>query len=278
MNPDAIISLLQSPSPCLIGRFGTIECQSLFIQSYSAVLERNAGIFGDQERWKKVYRQSVKEADCLALGWYQPTADLEKKVLEPWSGIQVSLRTLEPYYVESAKRWTNCLAGKKVCVVTSFAESARSQLEKKEQVWKGMDVESLLPLTTIWSFVQTGYAPSLAQGRASWSDIYGESIEDWSEAVEVSVKEIMKTDAEIVLLGCGGLAMVIGAELKRRGKKCIVLGGAVQVLFGIKGGRWANHSVIGKFWNEYWIWPSEEETPRGALEVEGGCYWERNIC
>jgi hypothetical protein len=39
------------------------------------------------------------------------------------------------------------------------------------------------------------------------------------------------------------------------------------------GNRWANHSVISKFWNDAWVWPSEEETPRGAAKIEGGCYW-----
>jgi hypothetical protein len=264
-------SLLQSSEPCLIGRFGTIECQSLFMNSYSPVLERNAGIYGDQDAWKIQYTRAIRQADCLALGWYKPTAALERKVIEGWNGIEVSLRSLEPYYVEPGKRWTNCLKGKKVCVVTSFAKTARKQLEKRELLWK--DVDTLLPSTTLWSFVPTGYAPSLAQGRASWSDF--DDITCWSDAVDYCVKEVMKNDPDIVLLGCGGLAMVIGAELKRRGKKCMVLGGAIQVLFGIKGGRWEKHDVIGKLWNEHWVWPSEEETPAGSSEVEGGCYWKK---
>ena len=272
LHVDTIHSLLQKDEPCLIGRFGTIECQSLFMNFYSPVLERNAGIFGDQESWKLLYKKAVKEADALALGWYGPTAPLEKKVIgDDWSGSELHLRSLEPYYVDPGKRWTNCLANKRVCVVTSFASTAKSQLEKREKLWK--DSESLFPSTTTWSFVQTGYAPSLAKGRASWSDITGGDIQDWSEATEYCVKEVLQTDSDIILLGCGGLAMVIGAELKRRGKKCMVLGGAIQVLFGIKGGRWAKHDVIGKLWNEHWVWPSEEETPRGSLEVEGGCYW-----
>ena len=68
------------------------------------MLERNAGIFGNQENWKKVYIQAVKEADCLALGWYEPTAHLEKRILGDWSGVEVTLRTLEPYYVEVGRR------------------------------------------------------------------------------------------------------------------------------------------------------------------------------
>jgi hypothetical protein len=53
----------------------------------------------------------------------------------------------------------------------------------------------------------------------------------------------------------------------------IVLGGAIQVLFGIKGRRWKTHEVISKFWNDDWIYPKPEETPQGARDIEGGCYW-----
>jgi hypothetical protein len=52
-----------------------------------------------------------------------------------------------------------------------------------------------------------------------------------------------------------------------------VLGGATQVLFGIKGKRWETHDVISKFWTDAWVWPSLEETPGGAGDIEGGCYW-----
>lgn len=67
--------------------------------------------------------------------------------------------------------------------------------------------------------------------------------------------------------------MPLAGRLKELGLPCVVLGGAIQVLFGIKGNRWANHSVISKFWNDAWVWPSEEETPRGAAKIERGCYW-----
>lgn len=104
-------------------------------------------------------------------------------------------------------------------------------------------------------------------------DAAGEEINSWEEAVEYVVKEVLKTDSNVVLIGCGGLGMIIGARLKAAGKMCIVMGGAVQVLFGVKGMRWKYHEVISKFWNEEWVWPLSEETPAGSEEVEGGCYW-----
>jgi hypothetical protein len=67
--------------------------------------------------------------------------------------------------------------------------------------------------------------------------------------------------------------MIIGSAAKKLGCKVIVLGGATQVLFGIKGKRWATHNVISAFWNDAWVWPSDSETPKGSAGIEGGCYW-----
>ncbi len=124
-----------------------------------------------------------------------------------------------------------------------------------------------------WSWVQTGYAPVLAKGKCTWSEASGQDIACWQDAVKYMIEEVLKTTAEIVLIGCGGLGMIVGSELKKKGKVCIVMGGATQVFFGIKGKRWETHDFISKLWNEEWVYPSDEETPAGANEVEQGCYW-----
>ena len=273
---------LDSKNGFLVGRFGTIECSVLdwlmnrpsveVPEELRIVLERNAGVFPFDSRsikaWGKDIRAAFQKADILAVGWYAPTADKERQLLGMWGwfGQTVALRSLEPYYVAPESRWTQTLKGRKVCAVTSFAETAAHQVHKK--IWEPplwSDVE--------WRFVRTGYAPSLAMGRAGWE----ESPSCWQEAVEWTVGEVLKTDAEVVVIGCGGLGMLIGARLKAAGKVCIVLGGATQVLFGIKGERWRHHDVIGKLWNLEWVWPSVDETPAGANDVEKACYWLKNI-
>ena len=59
------------------------------------------------------------------------------------------------------------------------------------------------------------------------------------------------------------------------GKKSVHLGGATQVLFGIKGKRWEGElkHIGDKFYNEYWVRPLESERPKNYLSVEQGCYW-----
>ena len=281
----AIQECLKENKGLLVGRFGTIELESLlaglFIRSeQSEILERNAGIFPATPEsirlWQSEYTKAVIESDILATGWYAPLQKAEERLLHSlgWAGDSVKLRCFEPYYVDQVYRWTSELDKQDVCVVSSFADSMEKQIkESREKIWKEYHVNSLLPPLTRWHFVKTGYAPVLSQGRATWMDALDTDVSSWYEAVEELEARILATGANIVLLGCGGLAMVLGQRLKAKGKICIVMGGAIQVLFGIRGKRWEHHSIISHFWNDAWVWPSFEETPAGAKEVEGACYW-----
>ena len=282
---DLICNALENGESLLVGKIGTIECRTLYNmekfnnidmpEDFKMSLEKNAGIFPATidfiRQWTKEMKEAVCATDCLATGWFEGTKDCEKELLSlwGWKGTSVVLRSLEPYYVRTKYRWTRELAGQSVCVVTSFTQSAKKQMEKGEsQVWPG-SLNSLWPDSVRWHWVQTGYSPSLALGRGGWE----ESPESWSEAVDSVVEQVMATNARVVVIGCGGLGLLIGARMKAKGKICMVLGGATQVLFGIKGRRWENHDIISKFWNSHWVWPSLEETPGGCNEVEESCYW-----
>jgi hypothetical protein len=285
----SIEEALTSNQGLLVGRWGTIEFEMIWFghhrlldayQEKRYVLERNAGVFPltkkqDVEQWVEEYVKAIRKADILATGWYAPMKKAEQQFLDyiKWKENQIVLRGLEPYYVDPEIRWTNMLKGRRVCVVTSFVETAKQQVLKGAKMIWGEKGESIWPSDVSWSWVQTGYAPVLAQGVCTWSEISGEDIQSWKEAVQHVVSEVMKTNAEIVLIGCGGLGMLIGSELKGLGKVCVVMGGATQVFLGIKGHRWETHDFISKLWNEEWVYPSDIETPGGAREVEGGCYW-----
>ena len=53
------------------------------------------------------------------------------------------------------------------------------------------------------------------------------------------------------------------------------MGGATQILFGIRGRRWEVEytDTIVPLFNPYWVRPLPEETPEKAASVESGCYW-----
>lgn len=279
---------LQKKRGALIGRNGTIELETLLFRLYGSApnqqypssiakrMELHAGVWPSEkpslDKWVFQMVEAIRLSDVLVAGWYEPLKEQEERLLNQTNTLapRIPLRSLEPYYVAPELRWTNLLAGQRVAVVSSFAKTIEEQIAQRECIWP-VATETLLPANVEWVPIQTGYAPALAKGVAEWPT----DVQSWDVAVSHLAKQVVESKASIALIGCGGLGMVLACELKKRGVIAIVMGGATQVLFGIKGQRWANHSVISRFWNEAWVWPKVTETPRGASLIEGGCYWHK---
>jgi hypothetical protein len=51
------------------------------------------------------------------------------------------------------------------------------------------------------------------------------------------------------------------------------MGGATQLLFGIRGQRWDARKNYQQIINEYWCRPGQEERPETSSKVENNCYW-----
>ena len=64
---------------------------------------------------------------------------------------------------------------------------------------------------------------------------------------------------------------VFELDLELAKKMSVSFGGALQLLFGIKGRRWDRE--FSSIYNDAWVRPEENEKPRNANSVEGGCYW-----
>ena len=271
----AIYTALEDNDGALIGRNGSTELLLMIDVNrpylYSALVN-NAGIFPIRSiqciiKWQLKSIDATKYSDVLATGVYPRFIQEELESLRLWNfqGYQVPLRSLEPYYVIQENQWIQLLSGHRVAVVSSFCQTMQSQVEKLNKVWPS----KLMPNDINWTWVQTGYSPGVAKGRNKWPP----HVKSWSDAVDYVVSEVVIQGARFALIGCGGLGMLIAKALKERGVIAIVLGGAIQVLFGIKGKRWENHEIISTFWNDAWVWPSEAETPVNARSIEGGCYW-----
>ena len=80
----------------------------------------------------------------------------------------------------------------------------------------------------------------------------------------------------MAIIGCGAYGMPLAAKLKQAGKQAIHLGGATQLLFGIKGRRWEENypSKIATCFNADWTYPLDSEKPKNGGTVEMGCYWK----
>lgn len=259
---------------CLVGRNGSVELEAqLHGAPYHSHFMMCAGIWPDikesHDIWRSKAIAATLAADVLATNWYTPLAMEESAFLtqNKFSGIQIDLQSLEPYLVDRAFRWTRLLEGQNVAVISPFAETCVRQVARRKEIWLD-EADSLLPATTTWIPFRTGFPPGIALGGAcSWPA----TINDWQDAVNHIVRGVIESGAKIAIIGCGGIGMLIAAELKRYGIIAIVMGGALQILFGIKGSRWMNNPAINRFFNEGWIWASER--PEGAGLIEKGCYW-----
>jgi len=280
---DGIATALSQKKGFLVGRNGTIELEALLtykqkqflFQQQGKILEKHAGVFPSAEpyhrHWIQETENAIQNTDLLVAGWFAPLAREEKPYLTSLgrNSVALPLRALEPYYVPMEMMWTRFLEYHKVAIVSSFADTMMKQIPKAKHIW-GDRVNSLLPPHAQFIPIRTGYAPVLANGRAEWPG----NPTSWEDAVDSVVQRVVDSGAEIVLIGCGGLGMILGNRLKKLGKVCIVMGGAIQVLFGIKGNRWETHSIISRFWNDEWVYPSEDETPADSCSIEKACYWK----
>ena len=156
------------------------------------------------------------------------------------------------------------LKGKKILVIHPFAGTIRSQYTRRELLFPGRDVLPEFELITLKAVQSNGILPS------------GFPYTDWFSALESMCREIKTVDYDIALIGAGAYGMFLGAFCKRCGKPAVHMGGALQLLFGIRGTRW-EHQYPPEFgerlFNSHWVSPSPAERPEGYRAIEDGCYW-----
>jgi hypothetical protein len=169
----------------------------------------------------------------------------------------IPMGCVSPVYWE--KPWSSILQGQKVLVVSPFTESIKKQYARRNMLFT--DADTRLPkfeLKTLKAVL------SLAWEQTSFAT--------WFDALKHMRQQMETIDFDIALIGAGAYGMPLAAYAKRMGKKGVHIGGSLQLMFGILGGRWDKVSFPGEC-RENWIRPSENETPRNKELVEGGCYW-----
>lgn len=274
---DKIAAYICSGNPFMVSRYGNTEMQMLFADFSREAFHRGkdakyckealqllyetAGFFPMDEKLGKKFVQYMldisKLIDLLGIwGIYWEDFLCEQYAK---NAKYTMLRNLEPYYVKNGKPWSNELKGKKVLVIHPFAESIQRQYERRQEIWGERSILPEFELQTVKA-VQT------------MADQEDSRFRDWFEALDYMVEECKRREFDIALIGCGAYGMPLAAEIKRMGKGAIHLGGALQILFGIKGNRWNKHPVISGFYNDAWIRPIEQ-IPKGGERVENGCYW-----
>lgn len=292
MSPDIISNHIRekllSPEPCMLSRFGAVEigCVVNYLGIYHQKRKIIKYIKGEAFPWW--WEEETMYPMRNNAGFFSATPELLKRFSEmmiedmPLIDILASWRFEEEYFSKELQNaykidfepynpfwsnvpWTTALENKKVLAVHPFAETIQKQYLRKELIHKDPRVLPTFDLQTIKAIQTIGN-----QGD--------DRFETWFDALEFMKSEIDKKDYDICLLGCGAYGFPLAAHIKRSGKKAVHLGGSLQLLFGIRGARWENNNYnstynYSKLMNEYWVKPSETETPSKAQQVEEGCYW-----
>lgn len=287
-----IYDLLMSEKPCMIARFGSneIECTVFgknriyhkrdfvnYMRGKSDIwwypdnivnkMRFNAGFFSPSAEQFDLFAQEMMTAmpqvDILG-SWCKEEAYFEKELS---NALFVNLELLNPLWGSSSEPWTTALKDKKILVVHPFTDTIKKQYNNyRTMIHKDSRILPPFKLETIKSVQSiTGMKPG--------------DFGNWFDALHYMENEIDKHDYDICIIGCGAYGFLLAAHCKRSGKKAIHLGGATQLLFGIKGKRWEdpnygfNGTSYSSFITPYWVRPSTEETPIQSEAIEGGCYW-----
>lgn len=291
-----LTDLFSDDKPCYVGRIGTTECAVLVnyltVHSKDGYFRKSLNYVTDDTRFPFWDHPRLADNLCTFSGFFSsakggvkisdvekfaelyltaiPTMDVCGRFSYPEKFLpfssnckMVQLESLYPFFVKNP--WMKVLEGKNVLVVHPFKDTIISQYKNhRKQLFENTDTLPDFNLDVIKA-VQT-----LAGEKSRFNS--------WFEALDYMKEEIAKRNFDFLITGCGAYGLPLAAFAKSLGKKALHLGGGTQLLFGIKGKRWegryhGDDTRFADLFNEFWVYPSENEKPKNANKVEGGCYW-----
>ena len=282
LHESEISRRLRSPEPCAIGKIGTTELLGLeFFERWfrppwpkSASWHRPAkrlyecsGLFPVRRdifyRWADEYTASMSALNCI--GQWQP-AMLFEGVIEDLiiakfnpKAQRVGDRLLR--FLPARPTWLNDLAKLRWLVIHPFEQTIQAQLPMLMNlaVFPESSFLDLARRSHDTSIIPCPQLPYMVPPRHR----------NWFEALEDLKAQIEKEAFDIALVGAGAWSLPLIAHAKKLGKKGIHLGGSLQLLFGIKGGRYDSCGIYNKFWTR----PLPSEIPANFRMMEHGAYW-----
>ncbi len=269
-----IADMLKSDKPFLVGRLGWIECQicwnftraSFFNKGHSHTIAKsasnNAGIssLGDKsfDRFSTIYLSAIPFADLIGAWEVKGMFPLLHTFGSP--ALQyTTLPALDPWHAFLAGElaWTLSLEGKSVLVVHPFAQSIQKQYARRTEIKSIKDMMPEFELSTL-------IPPVTFAGQ--------DNGKTWVANLQSLTSEVAGVKFDVAIVGCGAYGLPLAAFIKQMGRQAIHLGGATQLLFGIRGNRWDSREYSSVM-DESWVRPQQDERPKGAATVEDACYW-----
>ena len=282
LQEAAIRKMILQPGPCAMGKIGTSELLLLeyphrWIRlpwppsaSWRRPAERlfhSGGLFPVKKRifnrFVLEYPEAVKSLDLVAQwqtrGTYE--AALEQALIQNLCPHAIRVGFFFVKILNPHAPWLNDLASLRWLVIHPFAQTIRTQLPHLNQL--GVYSESahtdLACRARDTSVIACPQLPYMVPPRHR----------DWFEALEDLKAQMERETFDIALVGAGAWSLPLVAHAKKLGKKGIHLGGSLQLLFGIKGGRFDSNQI----YNEAWTRPLPSEVPANFKKMEQGAYW-----
>jgi hypothetical protein len=204
---------------------------------------------------------------CEKYFWWEPWGNVVRPIAQSFDFVTTNFQkpkfdamALDIFHSISTNPWTLALRGKRVLIISPFADSFKEKVDIREKIY-GID---LFPDCEL-SFIK----PPQTQGANP------------SEEFDVELKrfvgelEKIKDTFDIALCSCGGYGNLVCSELFDMGKSAIYVGGVLQMYFGVYGARWLRErpDAMRLYMNKYWSRPKEAEKPSGFKGIEDSCYW-----
>jgi hypothetical protein len=267
-------------APCAIGKVGTSELLSQeyldrWIQlpwpanaSWKRPAQRlysNAGVFPVRkdiyQRWAGEYREAIREMDFIAQ--WQPEGTFldayEQAFLnrELPKAIRGNFHSLEPVRAP----WLRPLADLRWLVISPFCQTISTQLHKLTQlnIFHGVPAESLARIAATCRLLPCPQLPYMVPPRHR----------NWFHGLEEMQATMNTIDFDVAIIGAGAWSIPLVVHAKKLRRIGIHLGGTVNLLFGIRGGRFEDRGL----YNEHWIRPLPSECPANHKLLEKGAYW-----
>lgn len=221
-------------------------------------------------KYTEMYNKSVKATTLLGV-W---DCDMYKQeevhlnyLLKVYPHIkQIAAHALEPYYYMPSFRYkfNEIFKNKKVLIISSHKKTIEEQIVNLDKLYK----KEIFDKTTLFKVYKPVQQNAGSNDNNSWLFHFNKMKED--------IKNIKNNDFDfdIALVSAGGFGMILSEFIySELNSSVMYIGGALQLFFGINGGRWNNNETIKNVQNKYWTNVLKEDLPKNPKLCENSSYW-----
>lgn len=276
-----ILEALDNGTPFAVGRFGTTEgnlidalCRNRGSESLGQLITaawRLSGVFPPtlESGWNlyETYMDVMQDFDLLGVRRHSHDTGfrrVESRLVRDFAprAALFPIEALSPG--NPGTEWLWALGERKLLVVMPFAASLQRYAESPTSFSLGGRPAPQLN----FEFLET------VQSLSGTRETVG--YESWLDALTDQKRRMDQVDFDIALIAGGAYGAPLAVHAKRTGRVGVHIGGALQLLFGLKGSRWtdpSNPDFRSDTLGAGWRFPEAADRVPSADLVENGCYW-----